>query len=211
MVSAAPPLDTSRDYTEVQTPTEEEQARQLLVDNLWLTKKQLDLARRNFEEREDQRAKEYQANAVAAENGDPTTNGAPEAFDVRWVVRYRELTRHLIDAEAAYANAKRSALEAGIPLPFPNNESVCGDLGEATGYTISVERDMVTFVPSPTVRRWLSAVPEGIEVGSVGEEMQDGDELEADEVGISDSVSLVAEGRERARIDRWRNACEKRK
>lgn len=69
-------------------------------------------------------------------------------------------------------------------------------------------------VPSPTVRLWLDKVPEGVEVGSpsFGDGARsDTEEWEAEEVGISDSVSLVAEGRERARIDRWRKACVEEK
>lgn len=62
--------------------------------------------------------------------------------------------------------------------------------------------------PSPTVRKWLSKVPEGGETGSVGDYAQlEADEWDAEEVGISDSVSLVAEGRQRSRIDRWQDAC----
>ena len=97
-------------------------------------------------------------------------------------------------------------------MPFEDNETVCEaiDEDEGHGYTISKEQELVASVPSPTVRRWLDKVPEGVEVGSPS--FGDGgrsesDEWEAEEVGISDSVSLVAEGRERARIDRWRQAC----
>jgi hypothetical protein len=213
MVAVAPPLDTSRDYDdEVPVPTEEERARQEIINGLWASKEALDQARRDFEEREVSRAREFQANQVAADRGEPTTDATPDDFDVRWVVRYGKLTRDLINAEAAYADVKRSAFEAGVPLPFEDNETVCEAMDEddGVGYTISKEQELVASVPSPTVRRWLDKVPEGVEVGSPS--FGDGgrsesDEWEAEEVGISDSVSLVAEGRERARIDRWREKC----
>lgn len=65
-----------------------------------------------------------------------------------------------------------------------------------------------TSTPSPTVRKWLSKVPEGGEAESVGEETHmEADEWDAEEVGISDSVSLVGEGRQRSKIDRWQDAC----
>jgi hypothetical protein len=209
---AGPPLDTNTEHLEIPPASEEEQARQEVINALWAAKETLDLARRDFEERKNIRAREFQANQAAADRGEPTTDATPDDFDVRWVVRYGELTRDLINAEAAYAEIKRSAFEAGVPLPFEDNETVCEAMEEddGVGYTISKEQELVASVPSPTVRRWLDKVPEGVEVGSPS--FGDGgrsqsDEWEAEEVGISDSVSLVAEGRERARIDRWRKAC----
>lgn len=209
---AGPPLDTNREHLEVPPPSEEEQARQQVINNLWAAKETLDQARRDFEEREATRAREFQENQAAADRGEPTTDATSDEFDMRWVVRYGELTRNLIDAEAAYAEVKRTAFKAGVPLPFEDNETVCEAMDEddGAGYTISKEQELVASVPSPTVRRWLDKVPEGVEVGSpsFGDGVRsESDEWEAEEVGISDSVSLVAEGRERARIDRWRKAC----
>lgn len=100
------------------------------------------------------------------------------------------------------------AFEAGVPLPFTDNESVFEGVGDDTGYTMSKEQDLIASVPSPTVWNWLSKVPEGGETGSLGEETQfEAGEWDAEEVGISDSVSLVADGRQRSRIDRWKDAC----
>jgi hypothetical protein len=212
--AAAPPLDMTREHLQVAPPSEEEQARQNIINALWASKETLDQAHRDFEEREVQRARELNANMVAADNGEATTNDSPEAFDVRWVLRYRELTRALIEAETAYAETKRVAFEAGVPLPFVDNETVCQAMDEnddGLGYTISHEQEMVASAPSPIVRRWLAKVPEGVEVGSPSfgssEIRFEGDDWEAEEVEISDSRSMLAEGRERARIDRWRKAC----
>lgn len=214
MVPAAPPLDTGTDYDDdVPVLTEQEQAHQDIINALWASKETLDQARRDFDEREILRAQEYQANAAAFDRGEPTTDDSPEAFDVRWVKRYGELTRALIDAEAAYADVKRTAFEAEIPLPFADNETVFeGMTADGVGYTVSKEQELVDSVPSPAVRQWLSRVPEDISVGSPADQPEsEAGEWEAEEVGISDSVSLVAEGKERARIDRWRKACDAEK
>lgn len=207
-----PPLDTNREHPEVPPPSEEDQARQQVINALWAAKETLDLARRDFEERETTRAREFQENQAAADRGEPTIDATPDDFDMRWVLRYGELTRDLINAEAEYAEVKRTAFEAGVPLSFEDNETVCEamDEDEGVGYTISKEQELAASIPSPTVRRWLDEVPEGVEVGSpsFGDGARsESDEWEAEEVGISDSVSLVAEGRERARIDRWRKVC----
>jgi hypothetical protein len=202
------PLDDRRDHMEVPPPTEEEQARQDVINSLWAAKEALDLAHQNFDNREHDRAREYEVNVQASNRGEDTTDDSPEAFDVRWVVRFRDLTRALIEAEAVHADVKRKAFEAGVPLPFTDNESVFEGVGDETGYTMSKEQELVASAPSPTVRKWLSNMPEGGETGSVGEEAQlEADEWDAEEVGISDSVSLVAEGRQRSRIDRWQDAC----
>jgi hypothetical protein len=205
---AVAPLDDSRDHMIVPPPSAEEQARQNVINSLWAAKEALDLAHHSFDNRENNRAREYEANVQAADRGGNTTDDSPEAFDVRWVVRFRNLTRALIEAEAVYADVKRRAFEAGVPLPFTDNESICEGVGDDTGYTMSKEQELVASAPSPTVRKWLSNMPEGGESGSVGEETQlEADEWDAEEVGISDSVSLVAEGRQRSRIDRWQDAC----
>lgn len=201
-------FDNERGPSEVPPPAEEEQARQAVMNSLWAAKETLDLAHRDFGNRENDRAREYEANVQAADRGEDTTDESPEAFDVRWVVRFRNLTRALMEAEAVYADVKRQAFEAGVSLPFVDNESVFEGVGDNTGYTISKEQELAASVPSPTVRKWLSNMPEGGETGSVGEEAQlEADEWDAEEVGISDSVSLVAEGRQRSRIDRWQDAC----
>jgi hypothetical protein len=205
---AVEPLDTNRGHMEVPPPSEEEQARQDVINSLWAAKEVLDFAHRDFDNRENDRAREYEANVQAADRGEDTTDDSPEAFDIRWVVRFRDLTRALIEAEAVYADVKRMAFEAGVSLPFTDNESLCEGVGDDAGYTISKEQELMASTPSPTVRKWLSKVPEGGETGSVGEDAQlEADEWDAEEVGISDSVSLVAGGRQRSRIDRWQDAC----
>jgi hypothetical protein len=202
------PLDSNSDHLKVPPPGEEDQARQAIINSLWAAKEALDLAHRGFDNRENDRAREYEANVQAADRGEDTTDESPEAFDVRWVVRFRNLTRALIEAEAVYSDVKRKAIEAGVSLPFADNESVFEGVGDDTGYSMSKEQELVSSAPSPTVRKWLSNMPEGGETGSVGEETQlEADEWDAEEVGISDSVSLVAEGRQRSRIDRWQDAC----
>jgi hypothetical protein len=202
------PLDSNSDHLKVPPPGEEDQARQAIINSLWAAKEALDLAHRDFDNRENDRAREYEANVQAADRGEDTTDESPEAFDVRWVVRFRNLTRALIEAEAVYSDVKRKAIEAGVSLPFADNESVFEGVGDDTGYSMSKEQELVSSAPSPTVRKWLSNMPEGGETGSVGEETQlEADEWDAEEVGISDSVSLVAEGRQRSRIDRWQDAC----
>lgn len=205
-------FDHNSDHLKAEPLSQEEQARQVVVNDIWRVKDALDSARREFDNREAQRDREYQENIAAADNGGATTNESPEAFDVRWVMQNRNLTRNLIDAEAAYAAKKREVLEAGMPLPFTDAGTALEDtmdvMVEGQGYDVSEEQETMVPISPPGVRRWLSKLPEDAEAEVAGDEARgDADEWEAEEVGISDSVSVVAEGKERARIDRWRQAC----
>ncbi|KAM0719617.1 hypothetical protein Q7P37_003747 [Cladosporium fusiforme] len=212
------PLDVSRKHLEAEPLTEEQEAHKVVLDDLYALREGVNSARAEFNSRDTRREQEFKENLQAGEEeGGVTTHESREAFDVRWVVHNQRLTRNLIDAEAAYAAKKREVFEAGIPVPFTDAGSefggTVGSVVEGLGYEPSIdEQEVAAPKPSPTVRRWLSKVPEGAEAGGAGDEARsDADEWEAEEVGISDSVSLVAEGRERARIDRWRNACLERR
>lgn len=205
-------FDHNSDHMKAEPLSEEQQARQAVINDFWRVKDALDLAHREFDNREAQRDREYQENITAADNGGATTDESPEAFDVRWVMQNRNLTRNLIDAEAAYAAKKREVLEAGIPLPFTDAGTAFEDtmdvMVEGVGSDVPEEQETVVPNSPPGVRRWLSKLPEDAEAEVAGDEANgDADEWDAEEVGISDSVSVVAEGKERARIDRWRQAC----
>ncbi|KAL1591253.1 hypothetical protein WHR41_00066 [Cladosporium halotolerans] len=206
------PLDHNLDHLKAEPLSEEDQKKQDIVNDLWAAKQTLTQARNAFENRSNQRAQEFYANQAAADAGLPTTDDSPEAFDIRWVQETAGLTRALIDAEGAWTSAKRRAVDAGVPVEFDQDDQdtvFAGvDESDCGGDRMSAEQEMVPTVSSPTMRKWLSAVPEGVEAGIADDEAEaEADDWEADEVGISDSVSLVAEGRERARIDRWRRAC----
>ncbi|KAI6886079.1 hypothetical protein KC360_g2011 [Hortaea werneckii] len=114
----------------------------------------------------------------------------------------QELTREIIDAEAEVADAKRAALEAGIDVA--NDEADSGFLDDVEdGYLLSKEQECVDTAAGSTVKGWLDRLPSD-KLDSPGFRSDaDVDEWETRTVGISDSVSLVAEGSVRRRIDKW--------
>lgn len=200
----APPLDICDSPVKLRVLSDEEAARQEVVERFWQAKDTFHQAYRQFEDRELIRAREYQANTEAANRGGPTTDDSPEAFDIRWVKRNQELTRAVIDAETAFASAKAEMCEAGIELPPEDQTSVLDNRAD-DGYRMSFEQDLMASIPSPGVSKWMSDIP-----GDAAEEVRspaEVDQWDAEEVGISDSVSMVAEGSERRRIDRWRELC----
>ena len=62
-------------------------------------------------------------------------------------------------------------------------------------------------MPSPKIKVWLIAIPELASPSFDERTEEEEDEWEASDIEISDSVSLVAEGAERKKIDNWRRVC----
>ena len=204
----ATPLDTSRDhmYAKPQSLTPEQQREADLKEAAYEAFWRLHAAREAFDRREMDRTAERAANAEAAALGQPTLDASPEAFDLRWVQKIQELTRELIEAENALSAAKAAAMEAGIDVPVDDRASGFVD-DVADGYRMSLEQAMIGSVPSPTIKDWVNGIPE-VASPSFNEHANEADEWEAEDVEISDSVSMVAQDAgERRRIDKWRQVC----
>ena len=168
-------------------------------------RKRLQEAQSAFDRRDGDSDMQRQANYEAVEHSMEAADATPEDFDMRWLKRTQELTRELIDAEVAVAEAKADAIRLGADIAEQDQESGFVSNFE-DGYRTSFEQEQIASVPLPKVENWLSSVPEATSP-SFNDREEDGDEWEADDVEISDSVSLVAEGAERRRIDKWRQVC----
>lgn len=121
-----------------------------------------------------------------------------------WVQRNRDLTRKLIEAEEACADAKAAAVQAGVELYDDQQSSAFGD--EDGAYPASCEEALVSSAPVRQVTEWLDTVSADatadFENGDV-----DADEWAAAEVEIGDSYSTIALGKDMTRIQRWRRFC----
>jgi hypothetical protein len=133
-------------------------------------------------------------------------DASPEDFDLRWVQKIQELTREIIEAESALSAAKAAAVDGGIDVPMDDRASGFVD-DVADGYRMSMEQAMIGSVPSPKIKDWISGIPE-VASPSFNEHSNEADDWEAEDVEISDSVSMVAQDAgERRRIDKWRQVC----
>lgn len=74
------------------------------------------------------------------------------------------------------------------------------------GYRMSMELDLVASAPSPKIKNWVTDIPD-LASPSFNERHDVADHWDAKDVDISDSLSLVAEGDDRKRIERWREIC----
>ncbi|KAI6904228.1 hypothetical protein KC318_g10516 [Hortaea werneckii] len=200
--STVAPLDTNDEHLQAAPLSEEEQKTKDLAGSFFIAQARLQKAQDVFDSREMRGEQEWQANVDAGIHGEEVRDASPEDFDARWLKHVQELTREVIDAEAEVAKAKEAALEAGINVA--NDEANWGFQDDAEdGYLLSKEQEVADTAAGSTVKGWLDRLPSD-KLDSPGLRSDaDVDEWETQTVGISDSVSLVAEGSVRRRIDKW--------
>ncbi|KAK5000679.1 hypothetical protein LTR66_000526 [Elasticomyces elasticus] len=159
----------------------------------------LDKAERAFEGREDRFAQEIEEIRAAALDGKKVES--PLQVELRQLHEAQRLTRALIDAQAVYEKAVAGARDAGIDLrnyeiefdfcsAYPDDDLVSEGEEEPAGLG-----DILT------VKKWMKSIPSDANEDWMG--APEIDDWAAHEVDVSDSISAVAEGSERKRIDRW--------
>lgn len=122
-------------------------------------------------------------------------------FDLMLLKEQRAATAELIQAEEHLADAKRYAKSLGVIFNMMDQESGFLDYPD-DGYRESTEADIAAHVDRGRIERWMD------EENNRPGQSTDCDNWDAKSVDLCDSVSVVAEGRERKRIDRWRSTCE---
>lgn len=177
--------------------TPEEEARQNLVDAFWEARELLVEAQSAFDDKERRRALDAQAREAAIERGAAPEDTSQEQFDLRWLERFRGLTRELIEAEEAYSRANTDALEAGIDMNGGDETSVYS--GEEV-CTSSAE--CYVSGPQPAVEGWLRDPSDPVSPSFVDKELEV-DDWDIRTVDIGSSISALVKGGARKRIDEW--------
>ncbi|KAK4508112.1 hypothetical protein PRZ48_001850 [Zasmidium cellare] len=170
--------------------TPSELAKYEVRDNYFATQDQLIAAQNRFDRRELDREKDRQ-----------TTDQSPEAFDIHWVHRFRELTTQLIAAEAAFTAAKVAANEAGIDIGGEDQCSMFLDRDD-DGYRESHDAACTASAPRDKILQWVDGISDEADPGELCGDVEV-DEWDAPEMDLSDSVSCVAVGSWRSKIDQW--------
>jgi hypothetical protein len=122
-------------------------------------------------------------------------------FDADLLREAQEAAGDLIRAENDLSEAKHHAKTFGIFLETPDQDSCFADYAD-DGYAESLEAAWISHVDKGWIQNWMSD-NEGESGGS-----NKCDDWDARTVDISDSVSVIANGKDRSRIDRWRSICE---
>ena len=195
------PLDTRRDYR-VPPPTAEQQARRNIVNAFWEAQEALQRAQVAFDRKEQRRAEAWQAHLQAAEREEEPVDTSREDFDLGWLKRFQEFTGELLAAEEAFAAARANALEAGIDMDGEGQLSASED-GEDD--RLSFHEEATAFKAEPRITTWLKSLSSPLSP-SFNEQPSDTEDWDGADVGLSDSISVVAQGTDRRRIDKWQNA-----
>jgi len=126
-------------------------------------------------------------------------------FDRIHIGNIQRLTTGLIDAEAAYEDGMARARALDIIGNEFEQESDFVDQAD-DGYRDSHEAEMAAGVDRFFINAWMDATADS-EDQEDKPEIGTTDNWDAESIGISDSISMVAEGRRRVKIDRWRETC----
>ena len=127
-------------------------------------------------------------------------------IDLFHVQRGRDLAKNLNEAEDAWEKARVRAKALGVLSNNSYQESNFVDDVE-DGYRLSQDPSGKVIKPAHgTIEAWA----DGVAPGGSGDDgpMPDVDDWDTETIGPYDSVSVVAEPRQRTRIDRWRSLCE---
>lgn len=160
------------------------------------------------EERHDHEEDEFRARMEAGEDV-----GSPSEFDLQMLLDGRRLTRNLIEAEEELEEAKKKAMEEGVDLGDSEQSSGFADRA-SDGYRESREAEFAEEFDEEEILEWIGSVPVEAprmeEIGVLPAEVEppELDDWDARSVDVSDSVSVVARGSERRRIDHWRKRLE---
>ncbi|KAF7895914.1 hypothetical protein EAF00_005929 [Botryotinia globosa] len=141
---------------------------------------------------------EYAEYARAVKNG--TMEPARSFFDLTLLQEHQGVIEGVIEAENEYEKARRRVRVLDVVLSDIYQSSGFANCPD-DGYRISMEEAMVGDVDREWILDWMESNDDS------GEYQVDEDEWKAKSIGLDDSVSVVAKGRERKRIDRWREMC----
>jgi len=122
-------------------------------------------------------------------------------FDVALLREAQKAAGDLIQAENNLSEAKHHAKTFGIFLEAPDQDSCFADYAD-DGYAESLEAVWINHVDKGWIQNWMSN-----NEGESGDPSKC-DDWDARTVDVSDSVSVIANGKERCRIDRWRSTCQ---
>jgi hypothetical protein len=122
-------------------------------------------------------------------------------FDNVLLQDHQQATRDLIHAEHSVSVARKHASSLGAALHGSDQESNFQDYSD-DGYALSMEAAIIAHVDHERIRKWVYGEDDK------GIHSKECDARETKTVDLCDNVSVVAEGKDRRRINRWRSMYE---
>lgn len=128
-------------------------------------------------------------------------------FSHRCIRRGRELTRALIEAEEAEAKARAAAERAGINLP--QQEPGFRDRAD-DGYGSDYERGGIAQAPRGRIFEWMALIPDAADPHKQDIlPRPEADDWNYRDMDFGESRSVIDEGSQRRKIDKWSIACSR--
>ena len=176
------------------------------LDNYGAAKLKLVEVERQFDFRLHRHNQELQAFRAREAAGEDV--GSRTDFCLNQHLDSRRLTRELIEAEEGFERVRAEVVEAGVDVYDIDQTSVFVDYGD-NRYPVSLEHEMAQSAPRPRIEGWREAIPAGDTAfqNPPGHDEVQVDDWDARSVEVWDSLSAVAPGSDRRRIDRWRGMC----
>ncbi|KAB8289506.1 hypothetical protein EYC80_010666 [Monilinia laxa] len=175
-----------------------EKRQQEAVDRMKETRYRLQEAHQKLDNWKHYYDDEYAGYTLAVKNG--TMEPASSFFDLILLQEHQETIEQAIEAENSYEKARGEVRELEVVLSDIYQSSGFVNYPD-DGYRVSMEEAMASDVDREWIENWMNKNDEALEFEG------DCDEWEAKSIGLDDSVSVVAEGRERKRIEMWQERC----
>ncbi|KAF2214949.1 hypothetical protein CERZMDRAFT_95325 [Cercospora zeae-maydis SCOH1-5] len=166
---------------------------------------QLQKAQEAFDARTDDEWKDRQRAQEAQEAQEDSLE-----WSLRWIQRGRELTRALMEAEAEHEKAREAAQEAGVEVAVHDQKSQFRDHA-SDGYGSGYERGGIAQAPRERILDWVSLIPDAADPGKQESMPRPQTEVgSCEDMGVSQSRSVIDDGAQRRKIDSWSKACGRR-
>ncbi|KAI9877658.1 MAG: hypothetical protein M1830_003177 [Pleopsidium flavum] len=173
------------------------------LEEVGKTRRNLQSLQDNFDGREEEYDRDLQEYQQAVEDG--SCDLPQSEFDRIYITNVRNLTACLKVAETEYKDAMARARALGmIDNEFEQESDFVDQVDD--GYRESHEAEMAAGVDRFFIHSWMDATEE-TEDPLDDPEVDDSVDWDVKSVEISDSISMVAEGPGRVKIDRWRETC----
>lgn len=176
-------------------------AREAALEHIRDKEIQLQHAQRKVDGWKDYYNEKYQEFRERVADGRMLQHISKSYFDGLMLQSEVEATGNLIRAENELEAAKGHARAVGAVINDIDQESNFGDNAD-NGYRESIETSFIANVDRDRIAKWLRQADDWAEC------LNECDDWDAKTVGLCDSVSVVAEGKDRKRIDRWQSMCE---
>jgi hypothetical protein len=111
---------------------------------------------KEFDNRERRRDRETEVNELWLEQSGGTYGMPPEDFDLQWVKKISNLTRKLMNAEAAFQSARSAAVDGGCEVSDSGLNTVSDD-DQSDSYPSSVEEIRRVAAPVAMIEGWRSS------------------------------------------------------